>query len=768
MKKHVLLAKTLMMLALTGALSWGSLTSVYAQVSAYSFAESTETYAQITGTTSTATGDDGSQNAIAIGFTFNFGGLDFTTFSVNANGFIRLGANIAGAPWTNSVANVSTQSPLIAAFWDDNNMTGGQLRYATTGSAPNRVLTVNWHNSRIGGGGSTGGATNSYLIRLYETSNMIEYVYGSSFTTTNTVTAFVGIGNGASYLSVTPAAVSTASNATQNHGITAAVMANLAGKKLTFSPPSCVAPGGLNASLVSTTEGNFSWNAAVPAPGVGYEWAVTTSATPPASGTATAGLTGNNNTLSANTAYWLHVRSECSAGVYSGWSTTSFNTTAGYTCALPIAITSLPYNAAHTTCGAGNNYANQCSGNYGGGEDLVFEIQITTTGNHQIEITGTTTYIGWFLKDNANCAVPSSCLANAVSSFGTTATGIYDFTSTGTYYLIVDTWPAPACGSFNLAINPPVPAPGCASNFVVTPTVGCDNYPVTVSWDAAATATGYRITVGTTSGGNDIANNVNLGNVLNYTINAPTLSTQYFYTVTPFNVGGDAVGCTEQDFTTGSAGCACIPVYTVGKTDGDLISQVAITGTTLNNNSGTSPTNPAFTYFNTLPEHTGDLQAGTTYNIQVTYGSFTAQQCAVWIDFNENGVFETTERVGFTTSNSTAAFQTVSFPISLPCNPTPGVKRMRVRNVYFTNGNTIDPCATYSFGETEDYDVTILPPPACPSITGLAAGTPTAFSVPLNWTIGCAESAWNVEYGPVGFTPGTGTTVSAGTNVNFD
>jgi len=212
----------------------------------------------------------------------------------------------------------------------------------------------------------------------------------------------------------------------------------------------------------------------------------------------------------------------------------------------------------------------------------------------------------------------------------------------------------------------------------------------------------------------------------------------------------------------------CEPIYTTGKTSGDLISNVEIPGTTLANNSGTDPVNPAYTYFTGQPNYTADLQAGTTYNISVTYGSFASQQCAVWIDFNGDGVFETpSERVGFTTSNSVGSFATVSFPITLPCDPVPGTYRMRVRNVYATAGNTIDPCATYTWGETEDYDVTILPPPPCVQPNNFISSVAGQVSVVLNWNQGCTETEWEVEYGATGFTPGTGTTVVANTNVDF-
>mgnify|MGYP000928575637 CR=1 FL=1 len=215
--------------------------SAYAQVSAYSFAESTETYAQITGTTSTATGDDGTQTNIPIGFAFNFGGVNYTAFGISTNGIIRLGTNATdtaiASGWTNTLSNTSANRPLIAPFWDDNNMTGGEIRYSITGTTPNQVLTVNWHNSKIGGGGSTAGAAVSALLRVYETTNVIEFVYGNPYTTTNIVTASVGLNGTTSFLSVTPAVASTVSSATANNAINATVMANLAGKKLTFTPP---------------------------------------------------------------------------------------------------------------------------------------------------------------------------------------------------------------------------------------------------------------------------------------------------------------------------------------------------------------------------------------------------------------------------------------------------------------------------------------------------------------------------------------------------
>lgn len=74
-----------------------------------------------------------------------------------------------------------------------------------------------------------------------------------------------------------------------------------------------------------------------------------------------------------------------------------------------------------------------------------------------------------------------------------------------------------------------------------------------ISWTFAPSATSYRISIGTTPGGTDIINDINVGNTL--TFNPPVdfpNDTQIYVLVTPVNENGDAVGCIEESFTTGT------------------------------------------------------------------------------------------------------------------------------------------------------------------------------------------------------------------------
>jgi hypothetical protein len=204
--------------------------------------------------------------------------------------------------------------------------------------------------------------------------------------------------------------------------------------------------------------------------------------------------------------------------------------------------------------------------------------------------------------------------------------------------------------------------------------------------------------------------------------------------------------------------CYCIPVSNCNS--GDVIASISLN--TLNNNTGTTCGVNGYSNFTTNPTLTTTLLPSTTYTCVVGVASY-AQSVAVWIDYNDDGIFDnSTERIGFTTTpipvNGSASFNVV-----LGCNPPVGPHRMRVRSSdnSFITGINQDPCTTYSWGETEDYLITIAPVPTCPAPGQLSVVTTTTTSTDLSWNMGCSSASnFDFEYGPVGFTQGTGTLVS--------
>jgi len=81
------------------------------------------------------------------------------------------------------------------------------------------------------------------------------------------------------------------------------------------------------------------------------------------------------------------------------------------------------------------------------------------------------------------------------------------------------------------------------------------NEDTNINWSVASGAEGYRIKIGTTSGGSDLANaNVDGGTTsFNPAIDF-LLNSEIFVTITPFNSEGDAIGCAENSFIISEAG----------------------------------------------------------------------------------------------------------------------------------------------------------------------------------------------------------------------
>ncbi len=96
--------------------------------------------------------------------------------------------------------------------------------------------------------------------------------------------------------------------------------------------------------------------------------------------------------------------------------------------------------------------------------------------------------------------------------------------------------------------------PACTS--LVFPANGATDVDVdsSLDWEYAPKSTGYRLTVGTSSNGGEILNDVDIGNITSYepTADLP-FETPIFVRIVPYNENGEAVGtCTTYNFTTES------------------------------------------------------------------------------------------------------------------------------------------------------------------------------------------------------------------------
>lgn len=158
-------------------------------LSGTSFLNTGTAYAPLSGNTNVpvAIGDlnDGISDIVDIGFTFNFGNTNYTQFKMSTNGFITFDLTSTATNLYNPIA--ATSSTLVIAGFASNLILSGTkpMSFKLTGTAPNRILKLQWQNithtpNAPGSGALTAG---EFQIWLYETTNVYEVIYGTFATT---------------------------------------------------------------------------------------------------------------------------------------------------------------------------------------------------------------------------------------------------------------------------------------------------------------------------------------------------------------------------------------------------------------------------------------------------------------------------------------------------------------------------------------------------------------------------------------------------------
>jgi hypothetical protein len=150
----------------------------------YTITRSGATYVPVSGaatilTPTTGVSDDTNFGPITF-FPFTYSGVTLTQFRAVTNGFMTLSSTNTNTSFNNGLTNAVGNNYVLAPFWEDlyvNNGTPNSqfVKYEITGSAPNRVLTVQWENLELF---NYPGPSLNFQAKLYETTNVIEYVYG--------------------------------------------------------------------------------------------------------------------------------------------------------------------------------------------------------------------------------------------------------------------------------------------------------------------------------------------------------------------------------------------------------------------------------------------------------------------------------------------------------------------------------------------------------------------------------------------------------------
>ncbi|MES2689776.1 MAG: T9SS type A sorting domain-containing protein [Bacteroidota bacterium] len=128
-------------------------------------------------------GDDNSTFPVLFpaGFNFTYNGVVQPAFYVCTNGWLSFDTTTAySVAWTNDLTAASPKY-IIAPFWEDmvtltNSFANcSYIKYQLQGTAPNRVMVVEWAEMERYQYGSP---SLNFQVKFYEGSNNIEYVYG--------------------------------------------------------------------------------------------------------------------------------------------------------------------------------------------------------------------------------------------------------------------------------------------------------------------------------------------------------------------------------------------------------------------------------------------------------------------------------------------------------------------------------------------------------------------------------------------------------------
>ena len=247
---------------------------------------------------------------------------------------------------------------------------------------------------------------------------------------------------------------------------------------------------------------------------------------------------------------------------------------------------------------------------------------------------------------------------------------------------------APYCLPGGTAVT--MTASGTSTSYAWSPALGL-SAATGSSVDASPTATTIYTVTGTDGNGCSSSTTAEIILASSVTMNSALAS--------------PAAICFNQNATlsalaTAAPGTYCQPVSSC--TFPDMITNVtfgSINNTTLCDGGTTG----GFTLFSTFNP---TIAAGATLPLSVSTGG-DIEGAAVWIDFNKNGVYEASELVLSGLAGTNPATYTGS--IFIPLSATNGTTRMRVRCAYNANpsATNIGPCNNITFGETEDYLITI-------------------------------------------------------------
>lgn len=340
--------------------------------------------------------------------------------------------------------------------------------------------------------------------------------------------------------------------------------------------------------------------------------------------------------------------------------------------------------------------------------------------NYSLIVTGITNNV------TCNATVPSSVTTTSVTS--TSATVSWNTVANATYEVrykevAATTWTTVASSSTSIVLsgltsgtNYEVQVRSLCSGGASSSFTGSSNFTTISATDTIApTVPTNLVSTGTTSSSTNLSWTASTDNVgvtgydiyqgsllkgsstaTTFAVTGLTPSTTYTFTVRAKDAAGNVSASSNAVSITTTATslnyCASKgndPTY-------EWIDYVALNGMT-----NATAANGGYGNFTTTKIAPLPYGANTiTFSAGFASSAYT-QYWSIWIDYNKNGTFETTEKVA---SGSSSSAGNLTSTFTVPTTALAGQTRMRVQMKY---GATSTACETFTYGEVEDYTVNI-------------------------------------------------------------
>jgi len=774
--------------------------------------------------------------AVTIPFGFNFNGTTYTSLNVSLNGFVSFGATAPALTEVTPISSPTAYAGVISVYGRDLDLvpasTALNVSWNSSGVVGSRVLKIQWIVKRSNGASSTVDTANMiFQLWLTEGSNLIEMYYSSFVPGTTLLAGQIGL-RGASNsdyknLTYTPSpnavwpgtpssmALGGSNSAFVNTGSNVNIT-SASNRLFRWTPITCFAPTNPTASNVFINTATFSWTATSPAPGVGYQYYLTTSPVLPAASTTPTGtLSGVSQPLTglpAATTHYVYVRSDCGGGDYSTWTGTSFTTLCAAanvdyglnfngatlpnlpacTSMIKVGTTSnvwvtedaasvystppfptlgftsdhLVYNSTTSAANAwfftqgvnlvaGTSY--RMSYRYGGDSYFSF-----LTNRMEVRYGVTPTVAG--MTSGAQIAIhpsiKSSPFTNVVN-FIAPSTGVYYFgfraysvASQGKLYL----------DDISVTLTTCFPPTNLLSGQITSSSA-------LLNWTPPANAPGsgyeyYYSTANVAPGATTIPSGNTNGILQN--ISGLTANTTYYWWVRSNCGSGDYSSWTPvaATFTTAPANVTgyCAPATTAF--DGTGITNVTMGS--INNSSGREVAG-----YGDYSNLSASVSRGATVPVAITYQTAGyAYQTRIWVDWNNDGDFEDSGEEVYAGTSAATNPSVLNASFTVPAGASLGSHRLRIggRDHLFGSAAALTPCRTATYQAFEDYSIFVIQPAPALALstnsTTMCAGTNSAT---VNITTGTASYnvfSWSPASGVTG-TVGSGYVFNTATNATY-